>query len=153
MKDKIEIQIPRTVYFHLVTSVVLVLLLLSGFMFTEFDSVPVFRSLFIMIFIIIQVVIMIVLLTRIVKKYKDIEFMQHKIKVNDTEVSAQEIEKIIITGYFMQSVGIKLYGRKFVPTKLHFRFKNDEDSNIEALKKWAGKNEVSVAYGKFYTWI
>lgn len=79
--------------------------------------------------------------------------MQHKIKVNDTEVSAQEIEKIIISGYFMQSIGIKLYGRKLVPTKLHFKFKNDEEAKIEVLKQWASKNGVSVVYGKFRTWL
>ena len=153
MKEKIEIQIPRAVYFQLAASVSIILLMLSGFMFTDFNSIPVFRSLLVLFLIIVQLTIIIVLLKRIMKKYKDIEFMQHKIKINNTEVSAQEIEKIIITGYFMQSIGIKLYGRKFVPTKLHFRFNNDEDSNIEALKQWAGKNEVSVAYGKFYTWI
>ncbi|MGI2297773.1 hypothetical protein [Paenibacillus sp. GXUN7292] len=153
MKEKIEIQIPGTVYFHLAVSVLLVLLLLSGFMFTEFNSIPVFRSLLVLFLIFVQLTIIIVLLKRILKKYKDIEFMQHKIKVNDTEVSAQEIEKIIISGYFMQSIGIKLYGRKLVPTKLHFKFKNDKEAKIEVLKQWASKNGVSVVYGKFRTWL
>ncbi len=63
------------------------------------------------------------------------------------------IEKIIIQGYFIQSIGIKLYGKKYISNDLHFRFKYDEEKNVEDLKEWADKNGINVTAGRIKRWI
>lgn len=87
------------------------------------------------------------------RKNNELEIAENKIKINQTEISIQKIEKIIIEGYFVQSIGIKLYGSKLVSIDLHFRFKNNEEIHIEELKQWAKKNKIKVTSGKIFRWI
>lgn len=79
--------------------------------------------------------------------------MNNKIKLNNVEVPIDKIEKIIIHGYFVQSLGVKLQGKKFILNDLHFRFKNNEEKNIEEIKNWADKNEIDVISGKISRWL
>ncbi|GAK40918.1 hypothetical protein TCA2_3409 [Paenibacillus sp. TCA20] len=93
------------------------------------------------------------LLKRILRNNNELEITENKIKINHIEVPIQKIEKIIIQGYFVQSIGIKLYRRKLVSMNLHFRFKNDEEMNIEELEQWASTKRIKVTSGKIYRWI
>lgn len=97
--------------------------------------------------VLIYVVNIVVLLKRIIRRSKELEITENKIKINHIEVPIEQIEKIIIQGYFIQSVGIKLYRRKFVSGALFFRFKNNEEKAIAELKQWAEMNDIKVTSG------
>lgn len=90
---------------------------------------------------------------RILRKNNELVITENTIRLNQAEVPIQKIEKIIIEGYFVQSLGIKLYGRKLVSMDFHFRFKNNEEINIEELKRWANMNRIKVTSGKIIRWI
>jgi len=92
-------------------------------------------------------------LTKILRKNNQLEISDNKIKLNNVEVSIDKIEKIIIQGYFIQSLGIKLYGKRFILNDLHFRFKDNEEMNIEDIKKWADKNGINVTSGRITRWL
>lgn len=95
----------------------------------------------------------VMLLMKILRKNNELQIKEDGIQINHIEVPKQKIEKIIIQGYFVQSVGIKLYGKKFVSMKLHFRFKDNEEVSIEELKQWANMNQIKVTSGKIYRLI
>lgn len=96
------------------------------------------------------------LVRKVSRKTKQLELTENTMKVNQITVPIQTIEKIIIDGYSRQSIGIKLTGKRLVPTDLHFAFK-DTDGNagvsLGELKQWANMNKVKVSYGKIYRWI
>src|SRR5690606_3065530 len=95
----------------------------------------------------------IVLMTKILRNTNELIITKNEIKINCKKVSIKEIEKIIIQGYFVQSIGIKRYGNKFISTGLHFRFRNNEETVIKELKQWATLNGIEVTNGKIYRWI
>ena len=114
------------------------------------DFLSVFFVIILFLFSLLHVVM---LLKKILRKSNELEITENTIKINHVEVPRQKIEKIIIQGYFVQSIGIKLYERKLVSMDLHFRFKNNEEVNIEELKQWASMNKIKVTSGKIYRWI
>lgn len=57
---------------------------------------------------------------------KEIVITSDSIKTKNREVLIKDIEKIIVEGYFTQSIGIKRVGEKLVSSDLHFKFKKDE---------------------------
>ncbi|MCQ4086997.1 hypothetical protein [Saccharibacillus sp. JS10] len=102
---------------------------------------------------IFMLVYFILLLNRILKRNNELELTEDKITVNQIELSSEDIEKIIIEGYFVESVGIKLRGKKLVKMNLHFRFKNDEERSVNELKQWAAANGIQVTNRKIYRWM
>ncbi|TCZ79329.1 hypothetical protein E0485_05550 [Paenibacillus albiflavus] len=151
MNKKYEIKIPVSMYIQLVGSIIITLLMLRLVIQTsDYTSV-----LFILIVfcILLQVVTMFVLMTRILSGNSDLEITKNSIKLNHIEVRIQEIEKIIIQGYFIQSIGIKQFGKRLVSNKLHFRFRNNEEVNINEIKQWANKHGIEVTNKKIYRWI
>lgn len=94
-----------------------------------------------------------VLLIKILRKNNQLEITDDQIKLNNVEVQLQKIEKIVIQGYLVQSMGIKLCGKKYIPNDLHFRFKNEEEKNVEEIKKWADLNGIKVATGRIKRWV
>ena len=103
--------------------------------------------------ILLQLVAIFVLLKRIFRKNNELEITKNILKINHKELPIQEIEKIIIQGYFVQSIGIKLYERKYISINYFFRFKNNEEVNIGELKQWASMNGIKVISGKITLWI
>lgn len=99
------------------------------------------------------VIVILGLLFKILRKNNQLEIMDDKIKLNNVEVSNYKIEKIIIQGYFIQSLGIKLYGKRFILNDLHFRFENNEDMNVEDFKKWADHKGIDITSGRIYRWL
>ncbi|KGE18411.1 hypothetical protein [Paenibacillus wynnii] len=148
MNKKYEIKIPKSGYIQVISSILTTYLLLLVLRKDDFLSV-----FFVIILFLGSVIQVVMLLKRILRKNSELEITENAIKINHIEVPIQKIEKIIIQGYFVQSIGIKLYGRKLVSRNLHFRFKNNEEGNIEELKHWARMNRIKVTSGKIYRWI
>ncbi|MCR8656693.1 hypothetical protein [Paenibacillus endoradicis] len=141
MTKKFQTKTPTSMYFQLITFSLLALFHLRLALLIKENTL-----LFIihLIFNLALVSVILGLLAKILMKNNQLEIMDDKIKLNNVEVSIDKIEKIIIQGYFIQSLGIKLYGKKFILNDLHFRFKNNEDMNIEDFKKWADKNGINI---------
>lgn len=148
MNKKYEIKILKAEYIQVIYCIYISIIVL--FVFVIDDLLDVFYVVFISLFTLLNIVL---LLKRILRKSNELQIKENAIKINHIEVPRQKIEKIIIQGYFVQSIGIKLYGRKFVSMNLHFRFKNNEEDNIEELKQWANMNNIKVTSGKIYRWI
>jgi len=148
MNKKYEIRFPKSGYVQVISSILIIFSLLL--LLRKDDLLSVIFVILLLLSILIQVVI---LLKRILRKNNELEITENTIKVNHIEVPIQKIEKIIIEGYFAQSIGIKLYGRKLVSMDLHFSYKNNEETNIEELKQWANMNRIKVTSGKIFRWI
>jgi len=148
MNKKYEIKILKTEYFQVIYSILITFLLLLVLRKDDFLSV-----FFVIILFLFSLLHVVMLLKKILRKSNELEITENTIKINHVEVPRQKIEKIIIQGYFVQSIGIKLYERKLVSMDLHFRFKNNEEVNIEELKQWASMNKIKVTSGKIYRWI
>ncbi|MED5016779.1 hypothetical protein P9847_05610 [Paenibacillus chibensis] len=150
MNKKYEIKLPVSTYIQMI-SCILVTLFLLKLMLSHISSVLFVITL---LCILLQVGAIFVLLTRILRKNNELEITKNKIKINHIEVPIEEIERIIIQGYFVQSIGIKQYERRVVSIDLHFRFKNNEEiNNIEELKQWANMSGIKVTSGKIFRWI
>ncbi|OAB40376.1 hypothetical protein [Paenibacillus antarcticus] len=148
MNKKYEIKLPKSRYIQVISSILITFLLL--FVLRKDDFLSVFFAIILISCTLLQVVL---LLKKSLRKSNEFEITENTIKINHIEVPIEKIEKIIIQGYFIQSVGIKLYGRKLISMDLHFRFNNNEDANIEELKQWASINRIKVTSGKIYRWI
>lgn len=143
-----KIKIPRSMYVQIsATGLQLIILL------TIFPKNKLWEFVFLGGFVIFMLVYFILLLNRILKRNNELELTEDKITVNQIELSSEDIEKIIIEGYFVESVGIKLRGKKLVKMNLHFRFKNDEERSVNELKQWAAANGIQVTNRKIYRWM
>lgn len=103
MNKKYEIKLPVSTYIQMI-SCILVTLFLLKLMRSHISSVLFVITL---LCILLQVGAIFVLLTRILRKNNELEITKNKIKINHIEVPIEEIERIIIQGYFVQSIGIK----------------------------------------------
>lgn len=144
-----KIKVPASMYFQLIAYIILALIQLIFSFRVDLLLIKFMSS----IFTLIITVIILVLLIKILRKDNTLEISNDKIKLNNTEVQILKIEKIIIQGYFIQSIGIKLYEKNFVLNDLHFRFKYNEEKNIEEFKEWATKNGITVTVGRINRWI
>lgn len=84
---------------------------------------------------------------------KEIVITSDSIKTKNREIPIKDIEKIIVEGYFTQSIGIKRVGEKLVSSDLHFKFKKDEEKQVEEWTKWAEHNGIPVVQGRIIKWI
>lgn len=98
-------------------------------------------------------IIMWVLIAKISRKNNRLEIMYDQITLNNVNVPLERIEQIVVEGYFTQSIGIKLYGKRYVPHDLHFRFKRDEEKNVEEFRKWAEDSGIHTSTGWIRRWI
>lgn len=148
MYKKYEIRFPSSGHVQVISAILITSLLIQVLPIDDILSVICVVTL--LLGSLIQVVM---LLKRILRKNNELEITENTIRINQAEVPVQKIEKIIIEGYFVQSIGIKLYGRKLVSMDFHFRFKNNEEVNIEELKQWANMNRIKVTSGRIFRWI
>lgn len=148
MYKKYEIKYPKSGYVQVIISILITSLLLQVFRIDDLLSV-----ILVVILLLGSLIQVVMLLKRILRKNNELVITENTIRINQAEVPIQKIEKIIIEGYFVQSLGIKLYGRKLVSMDFHFRFKNNEEINIEELKRWANMNRIKVTSGKIIRWI
>ena len=148
MNKRYKIKVPRSSYVQMFGAMLTTYLLLV--ILQNDDVLSVF---FIIILLAASLVQVVMLVKRNLSRNQDLEITEHTIKINNKEVPIHKIEKIIIQGYFIPSIGIKLSGRTFVAMHLHFRFKHDEERNVEELKHWANMNKIKVTNGTIYRWI
>ncbi|WP_339296277.1 hypothetical protein MKY82_13480 [Paenibacillus sp. FSL W7-1279] len=148
MYKKYEIKYPRSEYVQVIISILITSILIQVLRIDNLLSV-----ICVVILLLGNLVRVVMLLKRILRKNSELEITENTIRLNQAKVSVQQIEKIIIEGYFVQSIGIKLYGRKLVSMDFHFRFKNNEEINIEELKQWANRNRIKVTSGRIFRWI
>lgn len=148
MNKKYEIKILKAEYIQVIYCIYLTIFVL--FTFGIDDLLNAFFVVFIPLYTLLNIVM---LLMRILRKNNELQIKENGIQINHVEVPKQKIEKIIIQGYFVQSIGIKLYGKKFVSMNLHFRFKDNEEVSIEELKQWASMNQIKVTSGKIHRLI
>lgn len=152
MNKKYAIKLPVTMYFQVINYFVIILLLLR----LSFRASDVSYSLFIFNVLCISLLVIIICVSIygiILNRVRLLEIAIETIKIGNTEVPIKEIEKIIIQGYFVQSVGIKRYGKKLVSSNMHFRFREDEERSVDELKKWAEDNGIAVSNGNIRKWI
>ncbi|WP_144029140.1 hypothetical protein [Paenibacillus rigui] len=90
---------------------------------------------------------------RTFKKSSNIEYRPEALIVHGKLIRAEDIEMILINGYFKPILGIKLTEKKIVPINLCFRFIQDEDNAIQELKKWASERNIKVKNKYFVRWI
>lgn len=148
MNKRYEIKVPRSSYVQMCGSMLTTYLLLLILQKDDFLSV-----FFIMVLLVANLIQVVMLLERNLRRNNDLEITEHTLKIDNREVPMHKIEKIIVQGYFIPSIGIKLSGRKLVSMNLHFRFKNNEEKNVEELIQWANMNKIKVTNGKIYRWI
>lgn len=148
MYKKYEIKYPRSEYVQVIISILITSILIQVLRIDDLLSV-----ICVVILLLGNLIRVVMLLKRILRKNKELEITENTIRLNQVELPIQKIEKIIIEGYFVQSIGFKLYGRKLVSMDFHFRFKNNEEINIEELKQWANRNRIKVTSGRIFRWI
>lgn len=149
MNKMYDIKLPLSIYIQMISYMIITLLMLK----LLFISNSIVLVVILLLCILLQVGAIIVLMTKILRNTNELIITKNEIKINRKKVSIKEIEKIIIQGYFVQSIGIKRYGNKFISTGLHFRFRNNEETVIKELKQWATLNGIEVTNGKIYRWI
>lgn len=106
------IKVPSSMYVQVIAYVVLASTQLMLALQTDF--------LVSLILSIIVYILAAVLLIKILRKNNQLEITDDQIKSNNVEVQLQKTEKIVIQGYLVQSMGIKLRGKKYIPNDLHF---------------------------------
>jgi len=149
MNQKYEINFPLSMYLQVICySIVSILMFKLVFIVDSF-----FLSAFLSFLILVQVGGIASLITRMLRRNSELEITPNKIRINRKEVSKEDIEKIIIDDSFIQSIGIKRYGKRLIPMDLHFRFRNKEETNLEELTVWARENGIAVTRGKIFRWI
>lgn len=151
MNKKYTIKPPRSNYVQLIGfSIILIIQFLYKIRLdNEAHNLHILRW-FIVLLALIAIVIHIY---QIIRFTKEIEITADSIKLNNIEVPITDIEKIIIQGYFIQSIGVKRIGQRFVSARLHFRFANNEEKQIDEWQKWAQHHGIPVVKGRIFRWL
>lgn len=149
---KFKLKTPTSTYLPIILNFPILLLLLAS-TFTGrgvYSSIPLpFRA----IFTVLLLAVFIACGIRVYIQPRHLELTADKMILSHKEVPVSRIDKIIIQGYFVQSIGIKVHGKRLVPSLLHFRFKEDEETHVNELKLWAQEHGIVLKYGKIYRWI
>lgn len=149
MNQEYEIKFPLSMYLQVICySIVSILMFKLVFIVDSF-----FLAVFLSFLISVQVGGIASLIPRMLRRNSELEITPNKIRINRKEVSKEDIEKIIIDDSFTRSISIKRYGKRLIPMDLHFRFRNKEDTNLEELTAWAGRNGIAVTRGKIFRWV
>lgn len=93
------------------------------------------------------------LVIRIMIQPRHMEIIENKIVVGRKELSAVQIDELVIQGYFSQIVGIKPKGKRLVPSLLCFKIKGNEEEATEEVIQWARQHGIRIKYGRIFRWI
>lgn len=81
-------------------------------------------------------------------KSLDITLTENGVLIKDQIIPSEQIDKIMVDGYFKPTYGIKLVDMRYVPAYLCFKFAE----NIEMLEKhlfnWAERNKIEICKKK-----
>ena len=152
MNKKYAIKLPLAMYFQVINSFVIMLLLLR-LLFRTSDISYILYIFNVLCISLLVILICVNIYGIILNRVRLLDIGTETIKIGNTEVPIKEIEKIIIQGYFVQSVGIKRYRKKLVSSNMHFRFRENEERSVDELKKWAEDNGIAVSNGNIHKWI
>ncbi|URN94232.1 MAG: hypothetical protein NAG76_20795 [Candidatus Pristimantibacillus lignocellulolyticus] len=151
MNKKCEISLPISAYGQPIIFSIHLVIQLSFFI--RFDNISFTSNLLNWVIIVLSLSVIIIQLISNAGFTKEIEITENGLKTKKLELPINKIEKLIIQGYFIQSIGIKQIGKRFVSTKLHFRFKHNSELQIREWEQWAEENGIKVVKGTIYTWI
>lgn len=93
------------------------------------------------------------LVIRIMIQPRHMEIIEDKIVVGRKELSAVQINELVIQGYFSQIVGIKPKGKRLVPSLLCFKIKGNEEEATEEVIQWARQHGIRIKHGRIFCWI
>ncbi|MGZ9584473.1 hypothetical protein [Paenibacillus marinisediminis] len=102
---------------------------------------------------IINVIVLLIAGLRTLKKPGDIRLGHNTITLMDRIVPVENIDEIIIQGYWKPVVGIRLKGTKILSSNQCCRFLEREDDALKALRQWANLNQVKISNRPFLRWI
>lgn len=149
MNKKYELRVPVSAYIQVIgLTIILALHLFVQYYANQSLALTVSRVLNVLLCLVIFIQIV-----NIVRATKEIEITANSIKLKNVELQKQDIDKIIIQGYFVQNVGIKQKGKRLVSPKFFFRFRSNEEQHINELKQWAESHAIQVVSGRIYRWI
>ena len=152
MNKRYEIKAPRS---HYIQMFGLLVILTSHTLVTLYasskEATLLYTLKWVMIFFIVVIIITQIYL--LLRFGREITITPERIITKQSDIPVTEIEKIIIQGYFIESIGIKRIGKKLIQTDLHFRFKEDEEKHLEELKKWAQLHGIPVVRGRIIKWL
>lgn len=148
MDKHYAIKTPRLFIYFILITLQLIILYLFNFGLKSIITISL-QSLM----VICQVVLISAILYRLSLKPKTIHLLNDSIKIYNKEVSISSIDKIILQGYFVQTIGIKPHHKKLIPSYLVFRFKENEEKHIKELREWAVQNNVEVKEGNIQSWF
>ncbi|MEK5031574.1 hypothetical protein MKY96_09025 [Paenibacillus sp. FSL R7-0302] len=74
-------------------------------------------------------------------------------QIKNVEIEASAIKQIFIKGHLMPVIAVKPKAHLLVPYKYCFRFPEQEDQGIKALKEWADRHQIEVVHKKFVRWL
>ena len=87
------------------------------------------------------------------KPTPELKLSEHGLTIRGRDIPIDQIDRILLDGYFLSSIGIKLRGRRTVPAGLHFRFAGEEDRSTNELKQWARAHEIPISPGRVVRWL
>jgi len=94
-----------------------------------------------------------VLISLFIMKPKRIQYGDESVHVFQHEIPISTIEKIMIRGYFIQTIGILPKNKNRVPASFCFKFTGNEEDGIKELTEWANLRKIEVVKENFKSWI
>lgn len=143
---------PVSAYITIVGAVCIILISIYQVFFTKGHNVSLIFSMTWTI-ILLQIILLLLVGMSILKRPKELEILKHSLRIDDREIHYTDIEKVIVNGYFIQTVGIKLFKKKLVPENFCFRFKENEELRINELKAWSEELHIKISNETIIKWI
>ncbi|MFD1135162.1 hypothetical protein [Paenibacillus urinalis] len=87
------------------------------------------------------------------KPWRPVEFevLPDSYRVGPDQITASEIQFIIIKGYFKPCVGVQLFNKKKTPLYMRIKFQDQkqEDMIMKEIRAWAEPHQIPVKWGNF----
>ncbi|WP_058303118.1 hypothetical protein [Gorillibacterium timonense] len=153
MNKTYAIKLPTSVYIQFACLFLLIAIQLPNLLFWLRNSRPVAPIVISLAVILSLAAVASVQFFMFLRKNDRLEITENFIRISPMEAPLADIERIIVHGYFFQSIGIKRRGKRFVSFYFHFRFEDNEDEHVKEFLQWAGRNGIEVTHGRIIRWI
>lgn len=91
---------------------------------------------------------------RTIKKPFTVRMESDLIVIDDKQVDVNQVDEIVIQGYWRPVIGIRLKGNRMVSAQFCYRYMEEEESHaLKALYEWAHRNHVNINNRPFIRWI
>lgn len=81
-------------------------------------------------------------------KSLDITLTENGVLIKDQFIPLEQIDKIMVDGYFKPTYGIKQKDERFVPAYLCFKFAENIEMSEKHLFNWAERNNIEICKKK-----